>query len=99
VLTLAIIAEAHLCLPKANCVFPRAHAIELLELGLLHILRLCTVSEVGGKGCGVCARVPRGSVNTHLAGEVDLDGLDADVLRTGGHGGRAIGFLRVEDRV
>jgi len=31
------------------------------------------------------------AANTHLAGEIDLDGLDADVLGTGGHIGQVIG--------
>lgn len=53
-LTLAIIAEAHLCLPKTNRVFARAHAIELLKLGLFDILVRFgeAVSDVGAKGQG-----------------------------------------------
>jgi hypothetical protein len=94
-LTLAIIAEAHLCLPQANRVLSRADAIELLELGLLDILqRLGAVSDVGEEGLGGNwgrGPTPRACSPTHLAGGVDLDGLDADVLRTGGHCGQAIG--------
>lgn len=37
-LTLAVVAEGHLGLTEADCVFAGADAIELLELGLLDIL-------------------------------------------------------------
>jgi hypothetical protein len=36
--TFSIVAEAHLGLPKANCVFALADAIELLQLGLVNTL-------------------------------------------------------------
>ena len=37
-LTLAVVAEGHLGLTKANRVLPRSNAIELLQLGLLDTL-------------------------------------------------------------
>jgi len=36
--TFTVIAEAHLGLSKANCVFSRTYAIELLKLGLVDTL-------------------------------------------------------------
>jgi len=39
-LTLAIVAEAHLGLAETNRVLSAAHTIEFFELGLLHILLL-----------------------------------------------------------
>lgn len=51
-LTLTIIAEAHLGLAEANGVFPGSDAIELLEFALLYILQMCntnwlSVSKLG----------------------------------------------------
>ena len=39
-LTLTVVAEGHLGLAETNGVLAGAHAIELFELGLLHILKL-----------------------------------------------------------
>lgn len=55
-----------------------------------------TLSAMSAQGNGRVAACPgakgRGSrARTHLAGSVELDALDADVLGTGRHGGQAIG--------
>ena len=106
VLTFAIIAKAHLGLAKTDCVLSGADAIELFQLVLVDILQVVRTcqrfrrsegGEVGElKGAGSGSSVPQRQgkgLKTHLAGEVDLDGLDADILRTGGHGGLTIGYF------
>ena len=37
-LTFAVVAEAHLRLPEANCIFPCGNAIEFLKFCLVHTL-------------------------------------------------------------
>jgi hypothetical protein len=54
ILTLTIITERHLGLPKPDGVFARADAIELFQLGLANILRFRTVSDVGARGSRAC---------------------------------------------
>lgn len=102
-LTFAVVAESHLGLAKTNCVLSGTDAVKRLELGLLDILFFheemsargqiqnmasnwgsCVEAEqdrqcdIGGAGRGA---------NAYLAGEVDLNGLDADVLGTRSHVG------------
>lgn len=77
IFTFSIVAEAHLGLPKTNGVFSLRNSIEFLQLGLINTLshdRLLanaqhTIWEF------------RGNSASYLAGEIDLDGLDANILR------------------
>jgi hypothetical protein len=50
-LTLSIVAEAHLGLAEADCVLSLANAIELLELGLVDTLEM-KVSAASIRGYG-----------------------------------------------
>jgi hypothetical protein len=52
-LTLAVVAEGHLCLAEANGVFSLGDAIELLELGLVDALQ----RKLGGAATYDIARV------------------------------------------
>lgn len=45
-LTLAVIAEAHLGLPETNGVFSGGYAVKLLELGLVDALQAMSVSRL-----------------------------------------------------
>jgi len=77
--TLAVIAEAHLGLAETDSVLAGADAIVLLQLSLVDTLKELLVKiEHSERG------------ETNLGGEVDLNGLDADVLGTGRHGGGGV---------
>ena len=47
--TFSVIAKAHLCLAETNCVFSAADTVELFQLGLLDILCLAPVSDIGAR--------------------------------------------------
>jgi hypothetical protein len=84
--TLAVVAEAHLGLAETNGILASANAIELLELGLVDALKGGTVKSalrISGVAIGHVG-------DTHLRREVDLNGLDADVLGAGRHGGGGV---------
>ncbi len=91
-LTLTVVAEAHLGLAEANGVLAGADAIKGLELRLLDILQ-SRAEETPGQREGTRAmsasrcrnRRGTGKKQTDLAGKVDLNGLDANVLRSRGH--------------
>jgi hypothetical protein len=73
-LTFSVVAEAHLGLAETNGVLALADAIELLELCLVDALHGFPSATHGTR---------RGNVwtaKTYLAGDVQLNGLDADVL-------------------
>jgi hypothetical protein len=80
-LTLAVVAEGHLCLAEANGVFSLRDAIELLELGLVDALHGKSGGAPKHAVAGACALQD----NTCLAGEIQLNGLDTDVGGTGSH--------------
>lgn len=48
--TFSVIAEAHLGLAEADCIFPLADAIELLELGLIDALHIELVHALHATG-------------------------------------------------
>jgi hypothetical protein len=77
-LTFSVVTEAHLGLAQTNGIFASADAIEFLKLDLINTLTM---------KCQFLARATlrREGQSTHLAREVELNGLDADVLRAVGH--------------
>jgi hypothetical protein len=77
--TLTVIAEAHLGLAETDGVLAGTDAIVLLQFSLVDTLKelLVGIEQFGGK-------------KTNLGGEVDFNGLDADVLGTGRHGGGGV---------
>lgn len=77
-LTFAVIAEAHPGLPETNGILSLTDAIEFLELCLFHALQ-----DWNQLSTGDCPREAQ-----YLAGEVDFQGLDTDILRAGRHGER-----------
>lgn len=100
-LTFAVVTEGHLGLAETNCVLSGTDTVELLEVGLLDILfrgekmsaraqvqinseQLVVVSG-GRTGCKTRHQGLGREVSTYLAGEVDLNGLDANVLGTRSH--------------
>lgn len=72
--TFAVVTEAHLSLAETNGVFSGGNAIEFLQLGLVNAL--VELVSTSYQNCRVRA---------YLAGKVDLNGLDANVLRSSGH--------------
>jgi hypothetical protein len=84
-LTLTIVTEGHLGLAEANGVFALGDAIELLEVGLVDALhaQLARVRRRQAAALHSAIRCTTGW--TCLAGEVQLNGLDANVRGTGGH--------------
>lgn len=74
--TFSIIAKAHLCLAKANCIFSLADAIEFLKLCLVDALN----ELVGGRRH---LSSPIRAIKANLAGKIDLNSLYAHILRTG----------------
>jgi hypothetical protein len=83
--TLAVVAEAHLGLAETNGILASANAIELLELGLVDALEGNSKSALRISGATI------GDVgDTYLRREVDLNGLDADVLGASRHGGGGV---------
>ena len=79
--TFTIITEAHLGLAETNCVFAFTHAIELLELSLVDTLHTRLVYRPKWEAFKSGLKL-----ETYLAREVDLNGLDTNVLGTGRHG-------------
>jgi hypothetical protein len=79
-LTLAVVAEGHLGLAEANRVFALGDAIELLKFGLVDALqgKSQQASSRGQAAVGMPAAT-RVVMFTCLAGEIELDGLDANV--------------------
>jgi hypothetical protein len=73
-LTFSVVAEAHLGLAETNGVLALADAIELLELCLVDALHGFPSATHGTRRGNVW------TVETYLAGDVQLNGLDADVL-------------------
>ena len=82
-LTFSVVAEAHLSLAETNCVFSLGHAIELLKLCLIDTL--CNIVRILLPGVLFSRTAQWGA---YLAWEVDFDGLNTNVLRTGRHGER-----------
>ena len=82
--TFSIITKAHLGLSKTNCVLPLTNAIEFLKLGLVDTLLYQsgqnTFAPILKQRC-----TPEGLGIAYLAGEIDFDGLDANILRAGRH--------------
>lgn len=88
-LTFPVIAEAHLGLSQTNGVLPLADAIEFLQFFLVDALsRELELSPT------LSARSTARRIQvTYLAREVDLNGLNANVLGTSRHGGGEKGGL------
>jgi len=97
--TFSVIAEAHLGLAKTYCVLALADAIELLKLGLVNALESHNVSAALPPTLCRGAQVGRVSRATYLAGEVDLNGLDADVLGAQRHDVVCAVTVCIEDAV
>ena len=85
-LTFSIVAEAHFSLSETNCVFPLANAIELFQLSLIDALQLLISRASNDEEASRIYREE--AVETYLTREVDLNGLDANVLRSRCHVGR-----------
>jgi hypothetical protein len=77
-LTFPVVTEAHFGLSQTNGVFAGADAIEFLKLDLINTL--ATKSQISA-----CQILGEEEQHAHLAREVELNGLDADVLRAVGH--------------
>jgi hypothetical protein len=75
--TFSVIAEAHLGLAEADCIFPLADAIELLELGLIDALHIESVHALHVMGWW---SIGGNLAKTNLTWEVDLKSFDADIL-------------------
>jgi hypothetical protein len=85
-LTLAVVAEGHLGLAEANGVFALGDAIELLKFGLVDALHgKSQQASSRGQAAVEMPAATRVVVFTCLAGEIELDGLDANVGGTGSH--------------
>jgi hypothetical protein len=82
--TLTVIAEAHLGLAETDGVLAGTDAIVLLQFSLVDTLKELLVGIEQFE-----------EEKTNLGGEVDLNGLDADVLGTGRHGGGGVMNRRV----
>jgi hypothetical protein len=84
-LTLAVVAEGHFRLAEANRVLSLGDAIELFELRLGDALDIELETSLQGVQCPRKVQVARFLLCTCLAGEIELNGFDADVLRSSSH--------------
>jgi hypothetical protein len=90
-LTLTVITEAHLGLAETNGVLSSTDAIVLLELNLVDALWKVVwlvLDKKGGNPQGLAVGIRKRGTN--LSGEVDLNGLDTNVLGTSSHGGGGV---------
>ena len=87
-LAFSIIAKAHFGLSETDCVFPLANAIELFQLGLVDTLYI-RISKISN-GKGMIGNNRGESSEMYLTGEVDFNGLDANVLGLRCHIGHGV---------